>query len=151
MNKPSKDVLLQYIFDFGIEEAARLLKITPVDIDKSLNPTNDTVYIHKQNYKPVAINSTVADVIASNYERLRTKFVGNTSNLKLSQTDEDIFHNTLLKVMEEPDVIEDKILEHIEYRLNMICYQIKMDNKLLKKVITNAVPTESNQAVKEVY
>lgn len=150
MNKPTKDVLLQYIFDYGIEETARLLKITPEDIDKILNPTNDTVYIHKQNYKALPINSTVANVIANNYYRLRTKFVGNTTTLELSQTNEDIFHNTLLKVMEEPDVIEDKILEHIEYRLNMIRYQIKMDNRLLKKIITNAISKEAPEADYEV-
>lgn len=152
MNKPTKDVLLQYVYDFGLEETARLLKITPNEIDKILNPINETIYIHKQSYKPVTINSTVAEVIANNYDRLRTKFVGNTTNLALSQTDEDIFHNTLLKVMEEPDVIEDKILEHIEYRINMVRFQTKMDNKLLKKVITNAIPAETKQtATEEIY
>lgn len=76
---------------------------------------------------------------------MRTKFVGNTANLELSQTDEDIFHNTLLRVMEESDIIKDKVLEHIEYRLNMIRFQTKMDHKLLKKLFTNAISKEASE------
>ena len=69
--------------------------------------------------------------------------MGNTTYLELSQTDEDIFHNTLLKVISEG--IEDSILDHIEYRIKMLRYQTKMDHKQLKKLFTNAVSKEATE------
>lgn len=47
--------------------------------------------------------------------------------------------------MEESDIIKDKVLEHIEYRLNMIRFQTKMDHKQLKKLFTNAISKEATE------
>ena len=47
--------------------------------------------------------------------------------------------------MEEPEIIEDNILAYIDYKLNMVRYQTIMDNKQLKKIITNANTKEATE------
>ena len=106
---------------------------------------SEDIYVHKTKYKDVEINTAVASVIAKYYDQLWDKYVSNTQHLQLSQTDEDIFHNTLLKVMEESEIIEDNILAYIDYKLNMVRYQTIMDNKQLKKIITNANTKEASK------
>lgn len=148
-SKPDKDTLLQYIFDYGIKGTTKLLKITESDIDFILYPSKESYSQHKYIYTIPEVKASIAKVIAENYYYLRSKYVGNTTNLQLSQTDEDIFHNTLLKVISEG--IEDNVLQQIEYRLNMLRFQLKMDNKQLKKIQTNAVPTETQKDKEAVY
>lgn len=141
--KPTKEEAIQYVFDYGIDKAGELLNITQTELEKIINPEPEDIYVHKTKYKDVEINTAVASVIAKYYDQLWDKYVSNTQHLQLSQTDEDIFHNTLLKVMEESEIIEDNILAYIDYKLNMVRYQTIMDNKQLKKIISNA-NTKSN-------
>ena len=149
-SKPDKDTLLQYIFDYGIEGTTKLLNVTESDIDSIFYPTNESYSQHKFIYTIKEVKANIAKVIAENYYQLRSKFVGNTTNLQLSQTDEDIFHNTLLKVISEG--IEDNVLQQIEYRLNMLRFQLKMDNKQLKKIQTNALSKETcENKSEEIY
>lgn len=142
--RPDKETLLQYIFDYGIDYTSKILQIKIEDIEAIINPLPETYSEHKFNYNSKEISAKVAEAIANNYEHLRAKYVGNTTYLELSQTDEDIFHNTLLKVISEG--IEDNVLDQIEYRIKMLRYQTKMDNKQLKKLFTNAIPTETSKA-----
>ncbi len=52
----------------------------------------------------------------------------------MCQTSEDIFHNTLIKVMEELSEIDEiQVLNYIDYRLKMVNFQIKQDQKELYK------------------
>ena len=143
--KPTKEEAIQYVFDYGIDKAGELFNITQTELEKIINPAPEDIYVHKTKYKDVGINTTVASVIAKNYDKLWDKYVSNTQHLQLSQTDEDIFHNTLLKVMEESEIIEDNILAYIDYKLNMVRYQTIMDNKQLKKIITNANTKEASK------
>ena len=94
-------------------------------------------------------NPSIAKVIADNYNYLKAKFVGNTTHLQLSLTDEDIFHNTLLKVISEN--IEGDILHQIEYRIKMIRFQLIMDNKQLKGIQTNALSKEARENKADLY
>lgn len=143
--KPTKEEAIQYVFDYGIDKAGELLNITQTELEKIINPEPEDIYVHKTKYKDVEINTAVASVIAKYYDQLWDKYVSNTQHLQLSQTDEDIFHNTLLKVMEESEIIEDNILAYIDYKLNMVRYQTIMDNKQLKKIITNANTKEASK------
>ena len=95
------------------------------------------------------MKANVAKVIAENYNQLRSQIVGNTQYLQLSQTDEDLFHNTLLKVISEG--IEDNILEQIEYRIKMLRFQLKMDNKQLKGIYANSEQTEKAKSEESEY
>lgn len=141
--RPDRETLLQYVYDYGTDQTSKLFGIEPKDIEAIINPTPETIGEHRFNYTTKEVSAILADVIAKNYEHLRAKYVGNTTNLELSQTDEDIFHNTLLKVISEG--IEDGILDQIEYRIKMLRYQTKMDHKQLKKLFTNVVSKEATE------
>ncbi|CDE61316.1 putative uncharacterized protein [Parabacteroides sp. CAG:409] len=146
--KPNKDTLLQYIFDYGIEKTCKLLHITEEEINSVLYPSKQDYGQHKFIYNVTQTNPSIAKVIADNYNYLKAKFVGNTTHLQLSLTDEDIFHNTLLKVISEN--IEGDILHQIEYRIRMIRFQLVMDNKQLKGIQTNALPKEACENKAEI-
>ena len=146
--KPNKDTLLQYIYDFGIEETSKLLHITEEDINSILYPSKQDCGQHKFIYNISQVNPNISKVISDNYNYLKAKFVGNTTHLQLSLTDEDVFHNTLLKVISEN--IEDNILQQIEYRIKMIRFQLTMDNKQLKGIQTNALSKEACENKAEI-
>ena len=147
--KPSKEILLQYLYDYGFKETGRLLHLTEDEIEAILYPNFKQVNEHKFVYNTSEIKANVAKVIAENYNQLRSKFVGNTQYLQLSQTDEDLFHNTLLKVISEG--IEDNILEQIEYRIKMLRFQLTMDNKQLKGIYANSEQTEKAKSEQSEY
>lgn len=147
--KPSKEVLLQYLYDYGIKDTCKLLHITEEEFNSILEPSKREHSYHKYNYQISEIKPLIAKDISDNYNRLRSKFIGNTTNLQLSQTDEDIFHNTLLKVIS--DGIEDNVVKQIEYRLKMVRYQLQMDNKQLKGIQTNALSKEARENKADLY
>ena len=93
--------LLQYLYDYGIKDTCKLLHITEEEFNSILEPSKREYSHHKYNYQISEIKPLIAKDISDNYNRLRSKFIGNTTNLQLSQTDEDIFHNTLLKVISD--------------------------------------------------
>jgi len=52
----------------------------------------------------------------------------------MCQTSEDVFQTTLLKVLEELSEIDEKqVLEYIDYKLKLVDFQIKQDQKELYK------------------
>lgn len=131
--------MLQYIYDYGVAKTCILLDITPEELDAFLNPPIEQIYIHNHSYKDLPINSMVASVIANNYDELYQKYVSNKDQLTLSQTDEDLFHETLLMVIEDSDIIEDKILSYIDDKMKMIKFRNTMDNKLHRKIFSDSV------------
>ncbi len=131
--------MLQYIYDYGVAKTCILLDITPEELDAFLNPPIEQIYIHNNNYKDLPINSMVASVIANNYDELYQKYVSNKDQLTLSQTDEDLFHETLLMVIEDADIIENNILRYIDDKIKMIKFRNKMDNKLHRKIFTDCI------------
>lgn len=147
--KTSKEIMLQYIYDYGVAKSCILLDITPEELDAILNPPIEQIYIHKNNYKDLPLNSMVASVIANNYESLYQKYVTNKGYLTLSQNDEDIFHETLLSIIEDPEVIENKILRYIDDKIKMMKFRNTMDNKLHKKIFTDAINTEAEKDTEE--
>jgi len=134
--KQTKETLLQYIYEFGIESTCKQWGITENKLDKILNPeTNLAPKIRNLNTNSVAIKSEVSEIIANNYNTLYTKYVIERSKLSMCQNSEDIFHTTLLKVMEDLSEIDEKqVLEYIDYKLKMVNFQIKQDQKDLYKL-----------------
>lgn len=133
--KPSKEELLQFIFDNGVEKALIWWSLDKAELDKILNPlTGNAPKIRTYGSDDIEIDEKVSLVINKHYELLYNKFVRDKSTLSMCQTSEDVFHNTLLKVMEELSVMtEDQILEYIDYRLKMIRFNTKQDQKELYK------------------
>ena len=140
--KTSKEILLQFIYDYGVDKTSNLLDLTKDEIEAILNPPIEQIYIHKNNYKDLPLNSMVASVIANNYDKLYQKYVTNKDYLSLSQTDEDLFHETLLMVIEDADIIENNILRYIDDKIKMIKFRNKMDNKLHRKIFNENMPED---------
>jgi len=134
--KQTKETLLQYIYEFGIEKTCNLWGITEDQLNKVLNPDiKSTPKIRNINTNSVAIKSEVSEIIANNYAQLYTKYVIDRSKLSMCQNSEDIFHTTLLKVMEDLSEIDEKqVLEYIDFKLKMVNFQIKQDQKDLYKL-----------------
>ena len=133
--KQTKETLLQYIFDYGIENTCKEWNITEEQLDKILNPVVDS-NPKNRNLKTnlITINAEVSNIISKNYTKLWDKYVKDKERLSMCQTSEDIFHNTLLKVMEELSELDEKqVLEYIDYKLKMVNFQIKQDQKELYK------------------
>jgi len=103
-----------------------------------LYPVNDSnPRIKNINTNSVIIKAEVVNIITKNYSRMWTKYVKNIDNLSMGQTTEDIFHNTLLKVMEELSEINEKeVLEYINYKFKMVHFQTKQNQKELYKYQT---------------
>lgn len=131
--------MMQYIYDYGVAKTCILLDITPEELDALLNPPIEQIYIHNHSYKDLPINSMVASVIANNYDELYQKYVSNKDQLTLSQTDEDLFHETLLMVIEDADIIENNILRYIDDKMKMIKFRNTMDNKLHRKIFSDKI------------
>lgn len=133
--KQTKETLLQYIYEFGVEKTCKMWGITEDQLEKVLNPVKDSNPRTKNiNTNSVIIKAGVSEIISKNYSYMWSKYVKDKSSLSMCQTTEDIFHSTLLKVMEDLSEIEEsKVLEYIDYKLKMINFQIKQNQKELYK------------------
>jgi len=136
--KQTKETLLQYIYDYGFNNTCKDWDITEEQLNKVLYPVNDSnPRIKNINTNSVIIKAEVVNIITKNYSRMWTKYVKNIDNLSMGQTTEDIFHNTLLKVMEELSEINEKeVLEYINYKFKMVHFQTKQNQKELYKYQT---------------
>jgi hypothetical protein len=72
-------------------------------------------------------------------------FVDNTTTLRLSQSKEDIFQSTLVRIMENPKQIENNIIDYIIKELKISEYQNIMDNYQLKNIFSNAISKEAKE------
>jgi len=151
--KQTKETLLQYIFDYGIENTCKEWNITEEQLDKILNPVVDS-NPKNRNLKTnlITINAEVSNIISKNYTKLWDKYVKDKERLSMCQTSEDIFHNTLLKVMEELSELDEKqVLEYIDYKLKMVNFQIKQDQKELYKHQIYLEDADNQQAPETEY
>lgn len=133
--KPSKETIFQHIYDSGIDKTCQLFSISEQEVQNILYPDYESnPKIRTSKNKPLVIKSEIADIIAKNYDNLLKKYVKDKAKLSMCQTSEDVFHNTLVKVMEELSQINEKfVLDYIEYKLRIINFQIKQDQKDLYK------------------
>ena len=133
--KQTKETLLQYIYNNGIESTCKNWNITEEQLDKILNPIIDSdPKIRNVKSKSTTLNVEVSNIISKNYTKLWDKYVKDKKRLSMCQTSEDIFHTTLLKVMEELAELDEKqVLKYIDDKLKEVNYQIKQDQKELYK------------------
>jgi len=128
--KPTKEIITQYIYDYGLEATCKLLNITEEQITSP--QTYSDPKIRNTNNKSVVINPIVSHIIEKHYTTLYSKYVKNKSKLFMCQTSEDAFHTTLIKAMEELSATDEKqVLDYIDYHLKMVNFQIKQDQKEL--------------------
>lgn len=133
--KPTKETLLQYIFDNGVGETCKQWCITEEELYKILNPVlYSSPKIRTINTNSITINDEVANIIAKNYNELYNRYVKDKYKLSMCQSSDDIFHTTLLKVIEDLSVIEEvNVLKYIDYRLKMINFETIQHQKELYK------------------
>lgn len=90
----------------------------------------------RQRYKETPYSDRVALIIAKNYESLRYEFVKGECGNYSSMSYEDIFHETILYVIQDKKAFalsETDILNHFRFRYNMVKFQIIQDSKLVTK------------------
>lgn len=133
--KPNKEVLLQSIYDYGIDGTCKRWNISEDNINKILYPeSRPAPKIRQYGDDEIKIDDKVSAIIEKNYNQLKSKYVNDLSKMSMCQTSDDIFHNTLLKVMADLSLMdEQQILDYIDFKFKMINFQIKQDQKDLHK------------------
>lgn len=121
--QPTKDTALQWIYDIGFAETAKLFKITEDRLEEIVGLK--VPYIQ---YKYNTVNyhslpdkaNEVAEIINKNYNQLYSKIVKDKDTLKLSQTEEDLFQMAFIRTVEHKfkEVTPEIVLTHflIEFK-----------------------------------
>lgn len=94
----------------------------------------------RQRYKEAPFSDSVASILAKNYNILRDEFVKGEYGSYVSMSYEDIFHETILYVIQDKkafDLSEQELLTHFKFRYNMIKFQIIQDSKLHSTIYAN--------------
>ena len=117
MIRPPKSVLLQYVYDYGLDKAAALFHIDTETADKIINwkPQYDQYSYNTVIDKPLHRNaSKIADIIAKHYPELVKQYtIYYKDNIYMSQTVEDFLQKAVIRCMEVglEDVTEESVLE----------------------------------------
>lgn len=131
MRKIDKDKAMQYYIEYGSKEASKVLHITEEELSEIIWSEPKEVKWTKPYTNVNAtidhLNPTVSNFIDRKYSELYSQYVKNDSNNILYQSDEDVFHNALIKlcdVISNPSDSEiskkfDKIYKEYRYRANM--------------------------------
>ena len=135
----NKEILLQYVFDYGLEKACNMLKISTEKADELINPkpSENVYYERKMLKKRNSVNALMSQIIADNYNELYKEFVKNNDYMIISQSDEDVFHNVLTALLEDPTDVNDNMLNYIKSKINAAKQRHIADNKSYKKVMDN--------------
>lgn len=88
----------------------------------------------RNRYRKKAHSVAVAAVLAKHYKSLKLEFYSIKSIQFSAMDNEDIFHETMLYVIQDPiafSMSETEILEHFRSRYKMIRFQIVQDAKYI--------------------
>ena len=103
MIRPPKSVLLQYVYDYGLDKAAALFHIDTETADKIINwkPQYDQYSYNTVIDKPLHRNaSKIADIIAKHYPELVKQYtIYYKDNIYMSQTVEDFLQKAVIRCM----------------------------------------------------
>ena len=128
----SKDELLQYVFDYGLDKASQLLSISQEDILEKLYDLIGVYYPKKFYYKEQPINEKVLKYCYDNYQNLYNRFVRNKDIIKCSLTLEDVLHESIIN-MSTKEIYGDITIE--DFVISQIYSFIKYWK--LRKIIYN--------------
>ncbi len=114
----SKDELLQYVFDYGLDKASQLLSISQEDILEKLYDLIGIYYPQKFRYEEKPTNESVLKYFFENYQNLYNRFVRNKYITKCSLTLEDVLHESILiastkQMYSDNENIEDFVIAQI--------------------------------------
>ena len=132
MERPPKSVLLQYIYDYGLDKAAALFHIDTETADKIINwkPQYDQYSYNTVIDKPLHRNaSKIANIIAKHYPELVKQYTTYYKDtIYMSQTVEDFLQKAVIRCMEVglEEVTEESVLALLRVQFNTIrCYAKK--------------------------
>ena len=135
----TREILMQYVFDYGINKASQLLRITPEKANDLINnPPHETVYYERKMLKKRNVkNVDIEKFISKNYYYLFNEFVKDELTLNISKTNEDIFHDCLTALLEDHSDYEGELMNYIKTKINAYMQRHKADTKSYKKIMDN--------------
>lgn len=132
----TKETVLQYIYDYGIIEAAELLNIS---VEQLNNIVEDNVVKSwnkpslNKNANVEYLNPIISEFIERNYSKLHSEYVKNYNNSIFYQNDEDIFHNALIKVCADlSNPSEELLLKTFDKVFRTIKWENNTRNRQIK-------------------
>ena len=145
--KIDKKVALEYLLEYKLEDAAALLNTSVENLQSIVLDKKDKwqkPHINK-NATIDELNPKVNEFIERNYNKLYNKYVKNKNNTIFFQNDEDVFHNSLIKLCAEfsnptdADLIKrfEKIYNTNKWELNKRNSQIRIKEKVMKSEYLN--------------
>ena len=154
MIRPPKSVLLQYVYDYGLDKAAALFHIDIETADKIINwkPQYDQYSYNTVIDKPLHRNaSKIADIIAKHYPELVKQYTTYYKDtIYMSQTVEDFLQKAVIRCMEVglEDVTEESVLELLRVQFNTIrCYAKKSSYTMNSKLTPLEVQNEEGEYI----
>lgn len=144
-NQIDRDVAINYVYEYGWSQAAELLNITEEKLEDIVNYNPNMgnwkkPHINK-NARIKELNEHIIDFVNRNYPKLKDKYVKNITNSVFYQNDEDVLHNSLIKlcdVLENPsdDLLFrefDRIFKTNKWELQKNNNQMRIKEKAIKE------------------
>lgn len=152
----SKEEIMQYIYDYGIDKTCELLHLSKEKIEEiaGLKHSYQSYSYNTVIYKPLCNNSEyIMQVLSRNYDKLYydcQKYCYKDT-IYMSQDLDDIFHNAIIKTLEKGikgDLTEKNILKEFIIYFKMILKYTKLQAYSMKgKVKPLEVKNEDNEYI----
>ena len=151
---PSKEVLEQYIYDYGIDKTAQIFHISTEELDKKINwkPQYDQYSYNPAIAKPLSSqHKQIMAIIAKHYPDLLKQCADNYKDvIYMSQTVEDFLQKAVIRCMEVglEDVTEESVLKLLRVQFNTIrCYAKKSSYTMNSKLAPLEVQNEEGEYI----
>ena len=155
---PSKEVLEQYIYDYGIDKTAQIFHISTEELDKKINwkPQYDQYSYNPAIAKPLSSqHKQIMAIIAKHYPDLLKQCADNYKDvIYMSQTVEDLLHKAIIKCLE---IGLDKCLrvsgkhndlESVKIQFNTARKYVQLQSYTMnKKILPLEIATESGEYI----
>ena len=143
MIRPPKSVLLQYVYDYGLDKAAALFHIDTETADKIIN--------WKPQYDQYNYNTVIDKPLHKNASKLVKQYTTYYKDtVYMSQTVEDFLQKAVIRCMEVglEDVTEESVLKLLRVQFNTIrCYAKKSSYTMNSKLASLEVQNEEGEYI----
>lgn len=152
-NKIDRETAVEYIYEYGLTEAAKLLNVTEEDLD---NVVNDVITEWKKPHINVNatidnINPKISEYIEKHYSEWYDKYVKNIDTNIFWQNDEDIFHTSLIKLCSDLSNPSDTLIEKMFSKIfNDSKYRYTMNHRQIKRKEINSIELVDNNDGNEI-
>ena len=136
---PSKEVLEQYIYDYGIDKTAQIFHISTEELDKKINwkPQYEQYSYNPAIAKPLSSqHKQIMAIIAKHYPDLLKQYTSYYKDtIYMSQNVEDLLHKAIIKCLEiELDkVTEDTVLKLVKIQFYTAKKYAQLQSYTMKK------------------